>query len=89
MLGSKQLTVVLLVTRVTHSDPDLIPDIETFIEDSGQLLDNSARDFSQIYTGWVNTSFIYPYYLKVSTMQLLFLNLSITYLYIPTSQVKC
>ena len=65
MLGSKQLTVILLVTRVTRSDPDLIPDIGTFLEDSGQLLDNSARDFSQIYTGWVNTSFIYPYYLKV------------------------
>ena len=63
MSRSELLVLLLLVPRgplvlaLEHKVPAL-----SFLEES---LHSAGRDFSQIYTGWVNSSFLYPYYLKV------------------------
>ena len=65
MMGprTESLVILLLVSRCSPALPDLGL-VEESLSDLD--LDSLGRDFSQIYTGWVNSSFIYPYYLKVS-----------------------
>ena len=63
MSRSELLVLLLLVPRgplVLALEPK-VPAL-SFLEES---LHSAGRDFSQIYTGWVNSSFLYPYYLKV------------------------
>ena len=64
------LVILLLVSRCSPSlsDLDLVEEAFSDLGDLGDL-DSLGRDFSQIYTGWVNSSFIYPYYLKVRMSQ--------------------
>jgi len=78
MIKSRSLLLILLLlTKCLNCDPRGpgdgrfrqsrfldIPDFEFLDEAVGDV----GRDFSQIYTGWVNSSFIYPYYLKGSTI---------------------
>ena len=61
------LVILLLISRCSPGLPDLDL-VEEAFSDLGDL-DSLGRDFSQIYTGWVNSSFIYPYYLKVRMSQ--------------------
>ena len=64
MSRSELLVLLLLVPRgplVLALEPQ-VPAL-SFLEES---LHSAGRDFSQIYTGWVNSSFLYPYYLKVA-----------------------
>jgi len=67
MMGprTESLVILLLVSRCSPALPDL-----GLVEESLSDLDLNSlgRDFSQIYTGWVNSSFIYPYYLKGSSI---------------------
>ena len=54
--------LILLTTAPVHPSPR-----PAFLEDIDLLQEagNLSRDLNSIYTGWVNSSFIYPYYLKV------------------------
>ena len=81
MIKSRSLLlIILLLTKCLNCDPRGpgdgrfrqsrfldFPDFEFLDEAVGDV----GRDFSQIYTGWVNSSFIYPYYLKVTFLSLL------------------
>ena len=64
MMGprTESLLILLLVSRCSPALSDL-GQLEESLSDLD--LNSLGRDFSQIYTGWVNSSFIYPYYLKV------------------------
>ena len=55
--------LLLLTTASVDPSPvrGLLEDVN-FLEEAGNL----SRDLNSIYTGWVNSSFIYPYYLKVT-----------------------
>ena len=59
-----EISLLLLLTTASV-DPNPVPrlfeDVD-FLEEAGNL----SRDLNSIYTGWVNSSFIYPYYLKVT-----------------------
>ena len=57
-----EISVLLLLTASANPSP--VPgflDSLNLLEEAGNL----SRDLNSIYTGWVNSSFIYPYYLKV------------------------
>ena len=67
MINSRILTVLLLFSRHSPAEPLFsevpgVPDVGDILEDS---VGNLGRDFNSLYTGWVNSSFVYPYYLKV------------------------
>ena len=64
MSRSELLVLLLLVPRgpLALAQESKVPAL-SFLEES---LHSAGRDFSQIYTGWVNSSFLYPYYLKVA-----------------------
>ena len=64
MSRSELLVLLLLVPRgpLALALEPKVPAL-SFLEES---LHSAGRDFSQIYTGWVNSSFLYPYYLKVA-----------------------
>ena len=51
-------------------------------------LNSIGRDFSQIYTGWVNSSFIYPYYLKVCRLSVKQAKMWFVYLAPTTCEVR-
>ena len=56
--------LILLSTGSVHPSPrPFLQDID-LLQEAGNL----SRDLNSIYTGWVNSSFIYPYYLKGSTI---------------------
>ena len=59
--------LLLLTTAsvVPSPVPGLLEEVN-FLEEAGNL----SRDLNSIYTGWVNSSFIYPYYLKVISITL-------------------
>ena len=63
MLSLKlEISLLLLLTSGPVSPkPGFLEDID-LLQEAGNL----SRDLNSIYTGWVNSSFIYPYYLKVS-----------------------
>ena len=73
MITSRSFLLILLLTKCLNSDPRGLVDERSrqsrFLDVDLDFLDDAVgdvgRDFSQIYTGWVNSSFIYPYYLKV------------------------
>ena len=58
-----EISFLLLLTTISV-DPTPVPGL---LEDVNLLeeAENLSRDINSIYTGWVNSSFIYPYYLKV------------------------
>ena len=59
-----EISFLLLLTTASvdpNPVPGLLEDVD-FLEEAGNL----SRDLNSIYTGWVNSSFIYPYYLKVT-----------------------
>jgi len=61
-----EISLLLLLTTASvdpNPVPGLLEDVD-FLEEAGNL----SRDLNSIYTGWVNSSFIYPYYLKGSTI---------------------
>ena len=65
MLSYKiEISLLLLLTSAPVSPS---PVSGGFLEDVDILQEagNLSRDLNSIYTGWVNSSFIYPYYLKV------------------------
>ena len=58
-----EISFLLLLTTASvgpNPVPGLLDEVD-FLEGAGNL----SRDLNSIYTGWVNSSFIYPYYLKV------------------------
>ena len=58
-----EISFLLLLTTASVGPspvPGLLDEVD-FLEGAGNL----SRDLNSIYTGWVNSSFIYPYYLKV------------------------
>ena len=63
MLSLKlEISLLLLLTSGPVSPkPGFLEDID-LLQEAGNL----SRDLNSIYTGWGNSSFIYPYYLKVS-----------------------
>ena len=67
MMTGPRTELLLILLLVSRCSPDVIPDLDLVEETLSDLgdLESLGRDFSQIYTGWVNSSFIYPYYLKV------------------------
>ena len=67
MMTRPRTELLLILLLVSRCSPDVIPDLDLVEETLSDLgdLESLGRDFSQIYTGWVNSSFIYPYYLKV------------------------
>ena len=74
MLTRPRTELLLILLLVSRCSPDVIPDLDLVEETLSDLgdLESLGRDFSQIYTGWVNSSFIYPYYLKVMSHTIAF-----------------
>ena len=60
MMTRPRTELLLILLLVSRCSPDVVPDLDLVEETLSDLgdLESLGRDFSQIYTGWVNSTCI-------------------------------